>query len=300
MNVVKILIVGIFLNSIAITAKENKAVFTIFDTETSHFEKVSSKGLKERFLLKGEMILLDNNGKLLSHSYENRGWKFGSSDEIEGNWAFSDKEVGEFGIQHKWHITKEGLLKASVEEFDLIKKKNNYSSDVVLGKSLFKKDFILKDFEPIVWRVKSIKDKKLIIRFIPKIEYEEKEKSLSDFEISLESPVIYDTQNNLWGSFKGSISGKFLALKTNKGLISMSLYKFKDSEKIGYIEKGQLIIKDNKQKIYIRGENNFQNIDHRIVIYGHIFKERKSGAKHRTGWYSSSEEEVFLQQISLK
>lgn len=283
---------------LSLNADNSYAESTSNDFGRSDGEKeiLSSKDLRSRLEILGEIFLTNAEGKLLLQANESRLWKFGSKGDIISNWSFSSPFFKEVALKQNWKLSEDGKVTITIQQFDSMKRKEG-SRDVVTGKLIREKQFELNDFSAISWVAHETKDEKVIVRLTPRLGEKKDLIDVSNFPITLGNPIVYDSKGQLWAQVR-TLEGKYLAFKTHLGQVALSYVPFRGAKEIGFVQGSQITINSETNfELYIRSDTQIVSTLLPVKIYGLLNMSKKSEAVTSVLSSSSSKEKDFLEHL---
>lgn len=249
-----------------------------------------------QFNVKGEVLILSPEGdKLNNYVNEDRVWQFGGDvgTPLEANWKSEIKDVAIVALYHKWTFQKDGKISVEIKQYDDIKRSND-NKDIIYGKLLIEKKFVLKDFAPIDLEIKSNKQR-VIVRLTPGIYQQEETIDVTDLPLAGKNIVVYDGKGKVWGmDVNADGPAKYLGIMTHIGTIYLSFTSFKGAQKIGTAKDSKIKIKTEKERIILQSELPFLPKGIRANVYAKIDYSRKSERLTSVRTFSSSKESSFL------
>jgi hypothetical protein len=249
---------------------------------------MTAQELKARFELKADIYTLDtDNKKIVSGPNTTRISRTSvDSGKIHGDWGSSFNGNKVF-LRHSWEILDDASIKVTIEEYAEEK-------DKTFSGLLERKEFILENFEPIVWKPKQKNPNNVVVRFIPSLREVSKAISMNAIPLSATDAVITDSDGYLWAD-EMSFNGKYSGFKTHRGALVISYLPFKGAKELGTAEGKQILLKAGKNfTIKIVSATDFLPSGLTAKIYGTYDPAQKSKRVNSVhGWDSDSEARIL-------
>lgn len=265
-------------------------LLSLLVTSFASADDLSVQDLRERLEMTADIYQVD--GKKVVSGPERTSIKRINPEtgEIKGDWG-SGFNFGNINIRYNYKVQADGTIKASIEEFA------KDSEDGVFSEPLEKKELVLENFEPIVWKVKNIKDKNFIVRFILSVRDLSTPVAIENIPVAGTKITVSDTAGYLW-SRETNLDGKYIGVTTHRGTIGISYVPFKGAKEMGTAEGNEInLTVDKNFKIQIKSESAFLPVGMTAKVYAIYLPETKSKGVNSTHSYSSSHEDRFLSRI---
>lgn len=259
---------------------------------------LTNQELKERFQINADVYQVDSTGqKLLSGPLRTNYWRLNpEKGSFEGNWS-SGFEDGIIALRHNWKIEDDGSIKVSIEEFSEV---SDGHGDPEFKGSLGKKDFNVENFQPVTWKVNSIKSKNYIVRFIPSLRQMSRPMEVDNLPISGSKVTISDNNGFLWTD-EVDFNGKYVGITTHRGTIILSYSPFLNAKEMGTAELNQITLNiDKKYQINLKAESAFLPASLTAKVYAMYLPERKSKGVRSVSSFDSNKVERIKQVLDRK
>lgn len=268
----------------------------ILSASVTFAKNLTAQDLRERLEVRADIYITDSSGeKIISGPERTNYWKTEpEKGTIDGNWT-SKMSMGSILFSHKWLVNDDGTIHVTLEEFaeDLGRSREN-----PLKGSLEKKDFNLKNFEPITWRVKNIKDQNVIVRFIPTLRDISTPVSVNNLPIAGNGITISDNNGFLWAD-NVEFNGRYSGVTTHRGTLVLSYSSFPGAKEMGCAEGNQIVLKvNNKYQINVRGSSAFLPTGVIAKVYAFYNPDKKSKGFNSVHTFDTSKEERIKEVIS--
>jgi hypothetical protein len=258
-----------------------------FSLANAESTAISVDELKQRFELKTDVYTLDPTGKRVLSGPNSSGLYRTNTEtgRVRGD-ASSISGENKIFLRYDATILDDGTIKFSIEEF-----KNGGES---YSGSLGKKEFILENFEPLVWKPKQKNPDNMVVRFMPMLRENTKALSMDGFPLSGTNVIITDSAGYLWADEMG-FSAKFSGFKTHRGSLVISYSPFKGSKELGIAEGKKILLTLGKDlKVKIVSETDFLPNGITAKVYGlYDPNEKSKRANSVHGWDSNSEDRIL-------
>lgn len=271
--------------------KRSLAVLSISVLASGALAKASSPlapaEIRSRLEVLSDVYTLDASGKKLLSGPDSEGksWIVSENGKMMNNWGY-ESNGNKVYLHHIWSVLDDGTINVSIEEF-----KNGGEK---LTGSIEKKEFILENFEPILWKPRQKNPDNIVIRLIPRLKEKTTSVTVEGIPLSGTNVTITDNAGYLWADGMG-FSAKFAGFKTHRGVLVMSFSPFKAGKEIGEAEGNKITLRADKNlKLKIVSETDFLPKGVTAKIYGFIDTTQKSKRANSVhGWDSNSEERIL-------
>ncbi|MBC7370987.1 MAG: hypothetical protein H7326_05440 [Bdellovibrionaceae bacterium] len=265
-------------------------------TSNAFAESYTAKDIRDRLEINADIYQVEN-GRVVRGPMRTNTWRLSPEGAMSSSdWTSEFEENSYIGLNVKMDVTDDGVVKLSVAEYP----KSSDQGKKLIGNPLDKKEFLLKDFEAVSWKVKNIKDRNFFVRFVPSL------RQLSKFEDVVSLPVsgtrlnVADTAGFLWTS-EGDLEGKYIGMTTHRGTIAISYLPFKGATEIGTAEGKEirLNVKTNLV-VTLRSETDFLPVGTRAKVYGVYNPKLKTGRVNSVHSFSSDKVDRIQQVLNGK
>lgn len=268
-------------------------IITLSILSIASAKQLSPKDIRERLQLNADIYLLDSSGKkILSSSERTNYWRMNTEGVISGNWS-SQFDAGLIALRQNWQVEEDGTIKVTIEEYS---SDSGSRTDPRFKNLIEKKEFVLENFEPIVWKVKNIKSQNYIVRFIPSLREISNPLSVDSLPMSGTDISISDNQGYLWAD-SANFSGKYVGLTSHRGTLALSYAPFAGAKEMGLAEGNQILLNvDKKLKISLKSTSAFLPAGVTAKVYAIYLPEKKSKGFNSLHTYTSNNE-ARIQEI---
>ncbi|MDZ4662062.1 MAG: hypothetical protein SGJ18_10650 [Pseudomonadota bacterium] len=259
-------------------------------------KQLSPQDIRDRLQVNADIYLLDQSGKkIVSGPERTNYWKVSpEKGTISGDWS-SKFDAGLIAIRQNWQIEDDGTIKVSMEEYS---SDSDNRSDPQLKGLLDKKEFVLENLEPIVWKVKNIKNQNFIVRFVPSLREISTPISVDNLPVAGTGISISDNQGYLWADGV-EFNGKYTGVTSHRGTLAISYVPFAGAKEMGFAEGNQITLNlDKKFQINLKGATSFLPAGVTAKVYAVYLPEKKSRGFNSLHSFDSSKEERI--QATLK
>lgn len=246
----------------------------ILCASVSFSKNLTAQDLRERLEIRADVYMTDASGeKIISGPETTNYWKVNpEKGGIDGIWT-SKMSAGPIIFSQKWIVNDDATIHVTLEEFaeDLGRGHAN-----PLKGSLEKKDFNLKNFEPVVWKVKNIKEQNFVVRFIPTLREISQPVAVDNFPIAGTGITVSDNEGFLWAD-NVEFNGRYSGLTSHRGTLAISYTSFPGAKEMGYAEGNQIVINANKKyQITLRAASAFLPAGVTAKVYAFYNPDKKS------------------------
>jgi hypothetical protein len=252
-------------------------------------KQLSPQEIRERLQLNADIYLIDQSGKkIISGPERTNYWKVSSEKgSISGDWS-SKFDAGLIAIRQKWQVEDDGTIKVLMEEYS---SESDNSSNPQFKGLLDKKEFVLENFEPVVWKVKNIKNQNFIVRLIPSLREISTPISVDNLPVAGAGISISDNQGYLWADGV-VLNGKYSGLTSHRGTLVISYVSFVGAKEMGFAEGNQITLNvDKKFQINLKSTTSFLPAGVTAKVYAIYLPEKKSKGFNSLHSFDSSKED---------
>ncbi len=272
-------------------------ILAIAVLSTASAQQLSVKDIRDRLQLNADIYLMDESGKkIISGPSRTNYWRANVEKKtIEGDWS-SGFEDGTILIRQNWSIGEDGKIKAKLEEYAV--SNSSLGGSPEFKNLIEKKEFILENFSPVVWKVKNIKDKNYIVRFIPSLREISHPISVDNLPIAATGVSISDNQGYLWVEDL-EFNGKYSGVRSHRGTLGISYVPFKDAKEMGFAEGNKIILNvEKKFQITLKAATSFLPAGVTAKVYALYIPEKRNKSFNSVHSFDSNKEERFLSSIN--
>jgi hypothetical protein len=258
-------------------------------------KQLSAQDIKERLQLNADIYMVDASGKkVLSGPSSVNYWRANAEKgAVSGDWS-TQNEDGLIAFRYHWHVEDDSSIKVLLEEYAIT---SEHRENPEYKNLLEKKEFILENFEPVVWKVKNIKDKNYIVRFIPSLREVSTPISVESLPIAATGVSISDNQGYLWAEDL-EFSGKYTGVKSHRGTLGMSYVPFEGAKEMGFAEGNKIILNvDKKFQVTLKAATSFLPAGVTAKVYAIYLPEKKSKGFNSLHSFDSNKEDRFLTSL---
>lgn len=259
---------------------------------------LSREDLVKRLRLRADVLVLGEDGKhLAAVGDETRVLSgFSADGKFKRDWSSNSTNYGSFKLRHEWTIDPTGVIHVKFSEF----------SEEDLDKTGVPKDFKnpiggaehdVVDFGAILYPVKAIKGKRVVVRFIPELSADDRVETIGKFKLMGRGVSVYDAEGALWASDL-ELGAEYSAITTHRGTLLLSYSPFKGSEPAG-VASGKritLMMKDYP-RVTLQSESDFVPEGMNARVYVKYMKDRRTTALNSVKLHESSNEKRILDRL---
>lgn len=258
----------------------------------------TAQDIRDRLEVKADIYLTDASGeRILSGPQRTNYWRVNpEKGTIDGDWS-SKFDEGLIALRQNWSVKNDGTIHVSMEEFA---KDSEKRENPILTQSLEKKEFILKNLEPIVWKVKNIKDQKYIVRFVPFLREISTPISFETLPVAGTKISISDNIGYLWAEGV-QFSGRYTGVISHRGAIIISYSPFNGSREMGYAEGNQITLNvDKNYQINLKSETSFLPAGLTAKVYAYYNPDKKTKGFNSLNTFDTNKEDRLKKDIFKK
>lgn len=257
--------------------------------------ELTPQDIRERLEIKADIYITNDTGeKVISGPVRTNAWSSTpDTNSLDGNWS-SRMNEGLIALRHKFMIQKDGSIHATIEEYASDSDKRE---DPVFKDLIEKKEFVIKNFEPIVWKVKNIKKEKYVVRYIPFLKEISHPISLESLPVAGSGITISDNRGYLWAEGV-HFSGKYAGVTSHRGTLILSYVPFAGGKELGFAEGNQIVLSlDKNYKITLKAESSFLPSSVYAKIYAYYSPDKKTKGFNSLHTFDSSSEERIKEMM---
>jgi hypothetical protein len=266
-------------------------------------EGVTGADLRERLEVRGEIFLMDASGKKILYTQSvgelrRNVWRPSRNGKIESDWGNNSSKFGHVILRHHWEPQDDGTIHVLVEEYGSEDRVKPDSDETEMRGLLQRKEFVLENFAPIVWKVKNAGTKNVIVRLIPSLREKPETIEIGKLPLANRNVIITDDKGFLWADNVG-LDDDFVALTTHRGTLAFSFQPFPGGKEVGFAEedKMSLTLADGL-KVSIKGDSFFVPTGLRAKVFGAYLADKRSTSVHSVHSYGTTDGEHFWQYLN--
>jgi len=263
---------------------------TLLNSLFMEAKNLSAQEIRNSLEVRGDIYIVSSSGEQIVSGPERTNYWRSNPDTgmIESDWSSKFNE-GLIALRQKWVIQNDGSIQASIEEYS--SNSDNRESPVFKG-LIEKKEFKIKNMEPIVWKVKNIKGgEQYIVRYIPSLREVSTPISLDSLPIAGSGIVISDNLGFLWAE-DVQLNGKYAGVISHRGTLVMSYTPFNGGKEMGYAEGNRITLSvDKKFQINLKGVSSFLPTGVTAKVYAFYNPDKKTKGFNSLNTFDSNKEE---------
>ncbi len=251
-------------------------------------KEFSTQDIRERLQVHADIYHLDPSGKKILNGPESTNYWRSNSEKgtISGGWSSNFKD-DLIALRYNWKVEDDGTIKVSIEEYSRTDKEGESRFEGLLDK----KEFVLENLEPVVWKVKNIKNRNVVVRFIPSLREISAPISVESLPVAGTEISISDNNGYLWAEGV-ELNGKYAGVTSHRGTIVVSYLPFEGAREMGVAEGNKIILNvDKKFQIKMKGSTPFLPSGIIAKVYALYRPEKKSKGVNSLRSFDASEEE---------
>ena len=261
---------------------------------------LSRSELIDHLRLHADILVMSDDGKQISEiGNETRMLSgFSRDGKFRRDWSSNDPKFGKFKLRYEWTIDEKGALHVHFEEFseEEIDSKTGFIKDFKNPIGQSDQDVI--DFGPVLYPVKSLHGKRVVLRFTPEISQDGPPEKIGKFKLMGHGISIYDSEGALWASDL-ELSSEYSAISTYRGTLVLSYSPFRGSEPAGVASGKRITLRmKDYPRVTLQSESDFVPEGMNARVFVKYLKDRRTAALNSTRQYDSSSEERLLERLS--
>lgn len=252
----------------------------ILTAANSAFAKgLTVQDMKERIQLNADIYVTDETGQhIIAGPERTNFWKpnnekgiisgdWGSN--LKGNWYSNEDVGGQVALRYRFEVADDSSIKGFIEEYSKDDDRGQFSG------LIDRKEFVIKNFEPIVWPVKNVKSAHFVARFILSLREISKPVSVENLPIAATGISISDSAGYLWAE-DVTFNGKYSGLTSHRGSLALSYLPFTGATEMGVAEGNKITLTVNKNfKINLKAATSFLPAGVTAKVYALYLPDRK-------------------------
>lgn len=254
--------------------------------------------IRERLEIRADVYVMDASGKrVVDGPYRTNVWRLNQdTGELKNDWS-SDFDYGIMAMRQHWRVGEDGVVHATIEEYAKAEGPRNDPKFVQLIK---KKDYVLENFEPIVWNVDNFKNKKFIVRYIPVLREVSRPLSVDNLPISGAGISISDSEGYLWVDDL-DFGGKYVGVTTHRGTLVLSYSPFRGSKEMGVAEGKTITVNvDKSRQITLKAREAFLPSGVTAKVHVSYLPGRRSRSFRSVHSFDANKEERIVEILNKK
>jgi hypothetical protein len=263
----------------------------------AHAGEVKRDELIRRLQLHAGVFVVSEDGKrLVSVPGEKRTLSgFSADGKFKRDWSSNSSDYGSFKLRHAWTIEPTGVVKVrfeefSGEEFDA----NGVPKD--FKNPIHQEEREIVDFGTVIYAVKGVRGKKVVVRFIPELAPESAVESVGNFRIMGKGISVYDSEGALWADDL-EVAAPYVSITTHRGTLLLSYRAFRGSEGAGVADGKKIVIRlKDYPKITLQADGEFVPAGMNARVFAKYVKDRRTDRLNSVRTQESSDEKKFLEK----
>lgn len=276
-----------FLSLIAFTCLAASATASAGD--------LSAKGIRDRIRLTADVYQMDSTGKkVLSGPKTTNSWRPDKETGIiKGDWS-SSSDWGAFALRYHFQVEDDGTIKATIEEFGQV---SEDQGSPVFKEPLGKKELVIENLEPVVWKIKNTKVQNFVVRFILSLKEVSKPSSVDNLPVAGTGISISDNAGYLWAE-DVEFNGRYAGVTSHRGTLVMSYVPFSGAKEMGVAEGNTIKLNvDEKFQISLKSATAFLPAGVVAKVYALYVPDKKSKGFNKLHTFTTSNEERIKDAI---
>jgi hypothetical protein len=252
-----------------------------------------------RLRIRADVFVLGHDGKHLEQIGDETRVFSGFSPEgrFKRDWSSSSTNYGSFKLRHEWTIDPRGAIHVKFEEFAEAALDSKTGEVKDFKNPIGSEERDVTDFGSILYPVKAIKGKRVVLRFIPELAPDTKTEKIGKFKIMGHGVAIYDSEGALWASDL-DLGAEYSAITTYRGTLVLSYSAFRGAEPAGVASGKKITIRmKNYPRIVLQSETDFVPAGMNARVFVRYLKEKRTLALNSVRQSESSSERRMLERL---
>ncbi len=278
---------GIFLLSMVLFSASGEAA------------PLSRDELIARLRIRADVLTVSSDGKtLVDGGHETRLLSgFTPEGKFTRDWSSQSADYGSFKLRHAWTISPTGAIQVKLEEFaeeeiDSTTGIPRQFKNPIGGET---RDVV--DFGAIVYAIKGVKGKRVVVRFVPEISAEAGVQTIGKMKIIGRGVSIYDAEGVLWASDL-ELGAEYTAISTHRGTLVLSYSPFRGGEAAGVANGKRMTLRMKEYpRVVVQSESDFVPEGMNARVFVRYIKERRTGNLNSVRQHEASDEKRILERL---
>lgn len=269
--------------------KTKTAFFGVLVAVGTQAAELTAADLRERLEIHADVYATDASGnRIVEGPLRTNVWRMNpKTGELQNDWS-SDFDTGIMALRQHWSVDNSGVLHATIEQYA---KAEGPRSDPKFTQLVKKKDFVVKNFEPIVWTVDNFANPNLVVRYIPVLREVLRPLSVDNLPIAGQGIAIADNEGYLWVD-NLEFNGKYVGVTTHRGTLVLSYSPFRGGSDLGVAEGNTIkITVDKSREIRLKARDVFLPGNVTAKVYVAYLPNKRSKGFNSVHSFDTSKEE---------
>jgi hypothetical protein len=269
----------------------------LFVTSLAHAgESYTAKDIKDRLEIRADVYALDESGtKLIEGPKRSNYWKSNKEGRIHGDWSSNFGKDESIMLRMEFVVNDDSTISVTLSEFGTMTEKPGGHPE--FSNVLQEKKLVLKDFEPITLVSKGIKNKHVVVRYIPALREVSEPISLDSLPVAGKGIRISDNKGYLWAEGM-DLNGKYIGVTSHRGTLVVSYVPFKGAHEMGSVDGNVMNLNiGSDYKIKMTSESSFLPAGVTAKVYAIYLPDRKSSGFNSVHSFDTGKEDRALENI---
>ncbi len=263
-------------------------------TSVASAESLTAKDIRERLEVRADIYTLDETGTKIVEGPKRTNYWVPNKETglIRGQWSsqFGEKKGEEqllMGFEFK--TNDDGTMVAKLTEYSKLEADDG-TKKTELSNPIQEKEISIKNFEPITMVAKGIKNKTVVVRYIPSLREIKHPMSVDNLPVAGRGIRISDNKGYLWAE-DVDLNGKYIGVTTHRGTLAVSYVPFKGAREMGSVEGNVMSLNVSKDfQIKLTSESSFLPSGVSAKVYAVYNPNKVTHSFNSLGSFDSSKE----------
>lgn len=261
-------------------------------------ESIGRDELIRRLRIRSDVVLLSEDGKRLTEvGDESRVISgFTKEGQYRRDWSSKSTNYG-FKLRHEWTIDPSGKIHVSFEEFSEEELDSKTGTPKDFKNPIGKEEREIVDFGAILYTVKAIKGRRVVLRFIPELASDGRSETIGPFRLMGRGVSIYDSEGALWAS-ELELNSRYSAISTYRGTLVLSFSAFKGAEPAGTASGKKITLRmKDYPRVVLQSETDFVPEGMNALVFVRYLKDRRTTGINSVHLQETSSEKRLRERL---
>ncbi len=261
--------------------------------------KLAREDLIARLRLRADILVFGDDGThLVQIGDESRVLSgFSADGKFKRDWSSDSSNYGTFRLRHEWTIDPSGAIHVKFEEFseEELDSKSGVVKDFKNPIGAEERDVV--DFGAVLYPVKAIKGKHVVLRFIPELAPDSRADTIGKFKLMGHGVSVYDSEGILWASDL-DLGAEYSSITTYRGTLVLSYAPFKGAEPAGVASGKKIILRmKDHPRVTLQSDTDFvpEGMNARVFVL--YLRDKRTAALNSVRQQDSSTEQRLLDRL---
>lgn len=260
---------------------------------------LSRDELISRLRIRADVLTVSADGKVLvDGGHETRVLSgFTPEGKFTRDWSSQSSDYGSFKLRHEWTISPTGAIQVKLDEFSEEEIDSATGIPRQFKNPIGSETREVTDFGAIVYAIKGVKGKRVVVRFVPEIAGEDGVRTIGKMKIMGRGVSIYDAEGILWASDL-ELGAEYTAISTHRGTLVLSYSAFRGGEAAGVANGKRMTLRMKEYpRVVVQSETDFVPEGMNARVFVRYIKERRTGSLNSVRQHEASDEKRILERL---